>query len=114
MRENRANKSYNGQLTRWVERLLPFDFMIDHLLGSKMGLVDYFSRDPQQKAVNISAYDEQFMVAKLEVIKRSAKRILLNAENYTNFAARNALIKQASNTPHSNNKLCSEFAPRKP
>ena len=71
-----------------------------------MGLVDYISRDPQQKAVNISAYDEQFIVAKLDVIKRSAKRFLLNAENYVDFAA--------SNTPNSTNKLCSEFAPRNP
>ena len=76
MRENRANKSYNSRLTRWVDRLLPFDFTIDHLPGSKMGLVDYISRDTQQKAVYISAYDEQFIVAKLDVIKRSAKRFL--------------------------------------
>ena len=55
MRENRSNKSYNSRLTRWVDRLLPFDFSIDHLPGSKKGLVDYFSRDPQQQAVNISA-----------------------------------------------------------
>ena len=46
-----------------------------------MVLVDYISRDPQQKDVNISAYDEQFIVAKLDVIKRSAKRFLLKAEN---------------------------------
>ena len=49
MRENKANKSYNSRLTRWVDRLLPFDFSIDHLLGSKMGLVDYISREPRQK-----------------------------------------------------------------
>ena len=55
MRENRANKSYNSRLTRWIDRLLPFDFTVDQLLGSKMGLVDYVSRNPQQKAVNISA-----------------------------------------------------------
>ena len=85
MRENRANKSYNSRLTRWSDRLLPFDFTIDHLPGSKMGLVDYISRDTQQKAVNISAYDEQFIVAKLDVIKRSAKRFLLNTENYVDF-----------------------------
>ena len=48
MRENRSNKSYNSRLTRWVDRLLPFDFSIDHLLGSKMGLIDYISRNPQQ------------------------------------------------------------------
>ena len=87
MRENRANKSYNSRLTRFVDRLLPFDFTIDHLPGSKTGLVDYILRNPQQKAVNISAYDEQFIVAKLDVLKRSAKRFLLNAENYTGFPA---------------------------
>ena len=76
-----------------------------------MGLVDYISRNPQQKAVNISAYDEQFKVAKLDVIKRSAKRFLINAENYTDFVARNSIIKQASNTLHSNDKISSEFAP---
>ena len=79
-----------------------------------MGLVDYISRDPQQKAVNISAYDEQFIVAKLDVIKHSAKRFLLNAENYGDFATRNPLKKRASNKPNSSNKLCSEFAPRNP
>ena len=63
MRENRSNKSYNSRLTRLVDRLLPFDFSIDHISGSKMGLVDYISRNPQQKAVNISTYDEQFIVA---------------------------------------------------
>ena len=49
MRENRANKSYNSRLTRWVGRLLPFDFSIDHLPGSKMGMVDYILREHQKK-----------------------------------------------------------------
>ena len=77
-----------------------------------MGLFDYILRKPQQKAVNISTYDEQFIVAKLDAIKRSARRFLLNAENYTNFAAQNPLIKPAANIPHCNDNLCSEFAPR--
>ena len=58
-----------------------------------MGLVNDISRETQQKDVNISTYDEQFKVAKLDVIKRSAKRFLLNSENYTDFALRNPLIK---------------------
>ena len=112
LRENRSNKSYNSRLTRWVDRLLPFDFSIDHLPGTKMRLLDYISRDPHQQAVNISAYDEQFIVVKLDVIKRSAKRFLLNAENYVNFAARNPPIKSVIINPNSTNNLCSEFAPR--
>ena len=79
-----------------------------------MGLVDYISRDPQQQAVNISAYDEQFIVAKLDVNKRCAKRFLLNAENYVDFAARNPPSKSVINNPNSTNNLSSEFAPRNP
>ena len=92
MTENRANKPCNSRLTRLVDKLLPFDFTIDHLLGSKKGLFDYISRKPHQKAVNVSSYDEQFIVAKLHAIKRRAKRFLFNAENYIDFAARNPLI----------------------
>ena len=61
MRENRSDKSYNSRLTRWVDRLLPFDFSIDHLPGTQMGLVDYISRDPHQQAVNISAYESNLL-----------------------------------------------------
>ena len=114
MRENRSNKSFNSRLTRWVDRLLPFDFSIDHLPGTKMGLKDYISRDPHQQAVNISAYDEQFIVAKLDAIKRSAQRFLLNAKNYVDFAARNPPTKCVLNNPNSTNNICSEFAPRNP
>ena len=105
MRENRSNKSYNSRLTRWVDRLLPFDFSIDHLPGTKMGLVVYISRDPHQQAVNISAYDKQFIVTKLDVIKRSAKRFLLNVENYVDFAARNPSTKCVVNIDDSISEL---------
>ena len=101
MRKHRANKSYNSRLTRWVDRLLPFDFTIDHLPGSKMGLVDYISREPQQKAVNISAYDEQFIVAKLDAIKRSAKPFYL-------FCGAKSTYKTSLKYT-AFHKLCSEF-----
>ena len=115
MREIRSNKSYNSRLTRWVDRLLPFEFSIDHLPGTKMGLLDYISRDPHQQAANISTYDEQFIVAKLDIIKRSAtKRFLLNAKNYVDFAARNQSTNCVATNPNSTNNLCSDFAPRNP
>ena len=50
----------------------------------------------------------------MDVTKRSAKRFLLNAENYVDFAARNPLTKSVISNPNSTNKLCSEFAPRSP
>ena len=48
MKKQRSNKSYNSRLTRWVDRLLPFDFNIEHIPRAKMGLVDYISRKPNQ------------------------------------------------------------------
>ena len=35
MREKKTKKSYNSRLTHWVDRLLPFDFSIDHPLAQK-------------------------------------------------------------------------------
>ena len=52
-----------------------------------MGLLDYILREPQQKAVNTSTYDEQFILAKFDAIERSAKRFSMSGDNYTDFAA---------------------------
>ena len=68
MKENRSNKSYNSRLTRWIDRLVPFQFDIEHLPGARMGLVNYISRHPIQKAKKVSAYDEGYIVAKLKLI----------------------------------------------
>ena len=58
MKEHRSNKSYNRCLIRWVDRLLPFDFNIEHTPGTKMGLVDYIPRQPNQEAKITNKYDE--------------------------------------------------------
>ena len=77
MKENRSNKSYNSRLTRWVDRLLPFQFNIEHLPGAKMSLVDYISRHPSQKVKKVSAYDKEFIVAKLKLIFTSINSLEL-------------------------------------
>ena len=61
LKENRSNISCSSRLTRWVDRLLPFQFDIEHLPGAKMGLDDYISGYPNQKAKKVSAYDEKFL-----------------------------------------------------
>ena len=50
LKDNRANKTYQSRLTRWVDRLLPFNFTIEHIAGSKMGFVDLMSRSPNSAA----------------------------------------------------------------
>ena len=78
MKEHRSNKPYNSRLTRWVDRLLPFQLDIERLPGVKMGLFDYISRHPSQKAKKVSAYDEEFIVAKLKLISTSINALELN------------------------------------
>ena len=81
-------------MTRWVDRLLPFQFDIGHLLGAKMGLVDYISRHPSQKAEKVSAYDEEFIVAKIKLISTSINALELNN---TKFASQLHQLKISHN-----------------
>ena len=69
LKSHRSNKSYKSRLTRWIIRLFPFDFNIEHIPGTRMGLVDYISRQPNQKAKSITQYDEEFMVAIISRIR---------------------------------------------
>ena len=69
LKSHRSNKSYNSRLTRWIDRLLPIDFIIEHIPGTRMGLVDYISRQPNQKAKSVNQYDEEFMVATISRIR---------------------------------------------
>ena len=73
LKEHRSNKSYNSRLSRWVDRLLPYQFSIEHLPGAKMGLVVYISRNPYQPAKSVSKYDEEFLVATLSSIHSDAQ-----------------------------------------
>ena len=59
------SKTSQNRLTRWIDRLIPFHFDIKHLAGSKMGLIDYMSRNPVGLAIPPSEYDEEFVVASI-------------------------------------------------
>ena len=69
LKSHRSNRSYNSRLTRWIDRLLPFDFNIEHNPGTRMGLVDYISRQPNQNAKSVTQYDEEIMVATISRIR---------------------------------------------
>ena len=73
LKKHRSNKSYNSRLSRWVDRLLPYQFSIEHLPGAKMGLVDYISRNPYQPAKSVCKNDEEFLVATLSSIHSDAQ-----------------------------------------
>ena len=82
-KEHRSNKSYNSRLSRWIDRLLPYNFTIEHMPGAKMGLVDYISRNPFARAKKISAYDEHFVVATISKIRDSMKQLIINKQTAT-------------------------------
>ena len=48
LKGNKGNKTYSSRLTRWVDRLLQFDFDIFHAPGRTIGIADYLSRHPSQ------------------------------------------------------------------
>ena len=37
----KGNKTFSSRITRWVYRLLPFDFSVVHAPGRTLGLADY-------------------------------------------------------------------------
>ena len=45
---NRGNKTFSSRLTRWVDRLLPFEFEVIHVAGRALGMADYLSRHPTE------------------------------------------------------------------
>ena len=107
MKKHRSNKSYNSRSTRWVERILPFDFNIEHKIGAKMRLVDYFSCQPNQKAKVTNKYDEEFAVATITRIREAIAAIYVNTTQQNcqtqHFSSVNHKHSTRASHPHSTN-----------
>ena len=73
-----------SRLTRWLDRLIPFDFRIEHKPGAKIGLEDYLSRLPSREATPISTYDNMLTVAKINLI-RTALGFNTSSRGYKSF-----------------------------
>ena len=59
--------------------MLPFDFNKEHIPGTRIGLVDYISRQPNQKAKSITQNDEEFMVATISYIRDAITSFLCHS-----------------------------------
>ena len=66
---NKKNKTMFSRLARWLDRLIPFDFLVEHKPGAKIGLADYLSRHPSLEPQPVSTYDSMFTVAKISRIR---------------------------------------------
>ena len=61
---SKKNRTMFSRLTRWLDRLIVFDFEVEHMPLAKIGLADYLSRQPNSEAKPVSTYDSMFTVAK--------------------------------------------------
>ena len=107
MKEHRSNQFCNSRLTRWIDLLLPFDFNIEHIPSAKMGLVDYFSRQPNQEAKVTNKYDEEFAVATTTRIRDAIAAIYVNTTQQNcqskHFCSVNHTHSTHASHPHSTN-----------
>ena len=66
LKGQKANKTYSSRLTRWLDRLLPYEFEVIHGPGRTLGIADYLSRNPSQLIENSiksnTLWDEWFTV----------------------------------------------------
>ena len=69
--EYKSNKTYQSRLTRWVDRLLPYQFRVVHKPGKDMGIVDYMSREPNGEPWPETNLDEKFVVASIECFHKA-------------------------------------------
>ena len=61
------------------------------------------------KAGNISTYDKQITAVEISAIRRSAKRFLLNFNNYTESAERNAAYQLDANRLKTKTKFAADY-----
>ena len=74
LKGNRAVKTFSSRLTRWVDRLLPFQFTVSHEPGRILGMAEFFSRHPSPSNKNEQLKAEElwsnwFTVNKIDVNK---------------------------------------------
>ena len=68
LKDDKYTKTAQSRLTRWADKLLPFDFTVEHLPGKDMGFVDYLSRHPLGEPVPVFLDDEKFVIASVNHI----------------------------------------------
>ena len=97
LKENRGNKTYQSRLTKWVDRLLPFHFSVEHILGENMGFADYLSRNPSGDPIPPSEEDKNFVINVIDELKFTLIRNILTTNGAIKATNQNADIKQVSN-----------------
>ena len=99
----RRNKTYQSRLTRWVDRLLPFHFTVQHVPGKNMGFADYFSRYPICLAPQPLESDKNYVLNLINTFKpilNNAQRISANQNAPNTKHAYNDVINTSKLNKH--------------
>ena len=80
LNETYGKKSYQSRLSRWEDRLIPFDYQIEHIPGSSLGIValgivDYMSRHPTFEAPLPPSHDELFVIKSIQAFHNALNSI---------------------------------------
>ena len=113
LKENRGNKTYQSRLTRWVDRLLPFHFAVEHVPGKNMGFADYLSRNPsgnapppppseKDKNFVINTINETFALIKNSITPSGASEFIADKK----LVNSNHVINALQNNSERNNAFC--------
>ena len=78
----------HSRLTRWVNRLLPFNFKIKHIPGKEMGFTNLLLRLSSGKALPTSHYDSEFVVA---IVRKIKENLSVNNDCKMNNCKKNEL-----------------------
>ena len=69
--KERTSKVHQSHLTRWYDTLIPFNFNIEQIAGTKMGLADYISQNRSEPSKPPNEYDENFIIATINIIRET-------------------------------------------
>ena len=104
--ENRGNKTYQSRLTRWVDRLLPFKFNLEHIPVKNMGFANYLSPHPKNKPPPPLEDDTKYIINFInDFIFGLTKNSIENTSANRTLADKYQPIKKAANIyPQANNR----------
>ena len=80
LNETYVKKSYQSRLSRRADRLIPFDYQIEHIPGSSLGIIDYMSRYPTFEAPLPSSHDELFVIKSIQVFHNALNSIITQSK----------------------------------
>ena len=103
LKSNHGNKTYSSRLTRWIDRLLPFDMEVVHQPGRTMGLADYLSRHPSDYNENEwsksakKLWESWFVVNSVQELDKNGSRQLSTNQRLNKLCNQPISVQQRNN-----------------